>query len=106
MTDLVSLTLLSRSKANLQMMIFIFLELVAGYILDLHGYIIVTGLRHVKCIFSSPVRKLRELLLSRWPWRGCGHWCHTLKIYVKVFLCYGQGTVRRAILYGDRTCQP
>ena len=27
-----------------------------------------------------------------------------LKFYVKVFLCDGQGTVRRAILYVDRSC--
>ena len=33
-------------------------------------------------IFSSPVRKYRELLLSLWHRHWC--WCHTLKFYVKV----------------------
>ena len=27
-----------------------------------------------------------------------------LKVYVRVFLCYGQGTVGRAILHGDKSC--
>ena len=27
-----------------------------------------------------------------------------VKFYIKVFLCYGQGPFRRAILYGDRSC--
>ena len=48
-------------------------------------------------MFSSHVRKFRELLLSLWRWH------HTSKFYVKVF-CHGQGPVRQAILYGDRSC--
>ena len=33
--------------------------------------------------------------------RALGCWRHTLKFYVRVFLCYGQGNVRQAFLYGD-----
>ena len=58
----------------------------------------------VQPTFSMPVEKFRDLLLSPWcrPWSGYG--CHTLTFYDKSFLCDGQGTVRQAILYADRSC--
>ena len=54
--------------------------------------------------FSLPVWKNRELFLSLWcrRWHGFGH--HTLKFYIKVFLSSRQGSARRAILYGERSC--
>ena len=49
------------------------------------------------------------------PWRPglygigidgrCGGFSKTLKFYIKVFLCDGQVTVRRAILYTDSSCE-
>ena len=52
-------------------------------------------------LFSSAVRQYRELLLS--PWSGHGH--HTFKVLQqRFFSCDGQGAVRQAILYADRSC--
>ena len=42
----------------------------------------------------------RAIVVTLMCWRGCD----TLKFYVKVFLCDGQGIVRRGIHYGDRSC--
>ena len=51
-------------------------------------------------IFSSPVRKYRELLLSFLCLRRCGHerGCHTLKFYVKDFYITGKA------LSGELSC--
>ena len=42
----------------------------------------------------------RAIVVTLMCWRGCD----TLKFYVIVFLCDGQGIVRRGIHYGDRSC--
>ena len=49
-------------------------------------------------IFSWPVRKYRELLLSLWHWCGHGRWLHTLKFYVRVFYIMSKA------LSGERSC--
>ena len=44
-------------------------------------------------VFSSPVHKYRELLLSLSCCRWCGCEGHTLKFHIKDFLCDWQGAV-------------
>ena len=60
------------------------------------------------CVFSWPVRRYREPLMSLWSWcrrgLGSGHGHNTLNFNIKIFLCDRQRTVRRAIPYGNRTC--
>ena len=48
----------------------------------------------VHIVFSSPVRKYRELLLLLWHELWC--WHHTLSFTSKFFYVMGHGTVRRA----------
>ena len=60
-------------------------------------------------IFNSPVPSTESYYCHsdvsvRGSQRGRWHWRHNLKFYIQVFLCYGQGTTRWAILYGDRSC--
>ena len=39
-------------------------------------------------------------LALAWVWALASHFT----VLHQSFICYGQGTVRRAILYGDRSC--